>query len=165
MWHCCNRQFMTSLIKATWTVSLKLRVSLACHLGTSIWWSRYYTIYSYKEAFQSAPRTAESLFRVRGKLIKRCEIDPCFRWFPRTCLGGISKKQLGRPASGSRFENKDAGFEEALTVNATLWANGRMMRLGVNAGGSHGHCNVGRRNELKPRLASTREFCAEIYGI
>jgi len=40
-----------------------------------------------------------------------------------------SKKKLGQPVSSSRFENKDAKFEEALTVNGTLMANERMMRF------------------------------------
>jgi hypothetical protein len=52
----------------------------------------------------------------------------CFRWYPRTCIRK-SKKKLGHPGLGSRFENKDAKFEEYLTVNATLTAKGRMMRF------------------------------------
>jgi hypothetical protein len=92
----------------------------------------------YRTLFQDALKTAllpaERLLKVRGgKLIKRWDFDPCFRWYSRTCLRGIRKstKKLGQPASGSRFENKDAKFEEALTVSATLTANERMMYFRV----------------------------------
>ena len=38
-------------------------------------------------------------------------------------------EKLGQPASDSRFENKDAKFEKALSVNANLTADERRMRV------------------------------------
>ena len=104
-----------------------LRIGFTCHLGSLVCFSVYRTLF--QDALKSALLPAESLLKVRGKLIKRWDFDPCFRWYSRTCLGGKrkSKKKLGQPASGSRFENKDAKFEEALTVNATPTANERIM--------------------------------------
>jgi hypothetical protein len=111
------------------TLSVKLRIGFTCHLGSVECCSVSRTLF--QDALQPALLPVESLLRVSGKLIKRWDFDPRFRWYPRTRLGGIrkSKKKLGQPASGSRFENKDAKFEKALTVNATLTANERMMRF------------------------------------
>jgi len=69
---------------------VKLRISFTGHLGSLVCCSVYRTFF--QGALHSALLPAESLLRARGKRIKRWDFDPCFRWYPRTCLRGIRKK-------------------------------------------------------------------------